>query len=47
MHKEKKETTHEEIGETVITTSIYIYIYTHQKWVQGLLSQYKNNVSKK
>ena len=30
VHKERKETTHEEIGETVITTSIYIYIYISQ-----------------
>ena len=30
MHKERKETTHEEIVETVITTSIYIYIYIYQ-----------------
>ena len=29
MHKERKETTHAEIGETVITTSIYIYIYIY------------------
>ena len=29
VHKERKETTHAEIGETVITTSIYIYIYIH------------------
>ena len=27
MHKERKETTHEEIGENVITISIYIYIH--------------------
>ena len=44
MHKERKETIHEEIGEIVITTSIYIYISIR---VQGLLSQCKNNVSKK
>ena len=37
MHKERKETTHEEIDETVITTSIYI-----SALVQGLLSQCKN-----
>ena len=49
MHKKRKETTHGEIGENVITTSIYIY----QSWVQGLLSQSghktdstKKNVSK-
>ena len=30
MHKKRKETTHEEIGErTVITTSSYIYIYIY------------------
>ena len=46
VHKKRKETTHEEIGETIITTSIYIYIYISIR-VQGLLSQYKNNVSKK
>ena len=44
MHKERKETIDEEIGEIVITTSIYIYISIR---VQGLLSQCKNNVSKK
>ena len=44
MYKERKETTHGEIGErTVITTSnvcmyVYIYIYIY-KQVQGLLSQ--------
>ena len=27
VHKERKETTHEEIGGNVITISIYIYIY--------------------
>ena len=43
VHKERKETTHEEIGETVITTSIYI----HKKWVKCLLSQCKNNVFEK
>ena len=32
MHKEKKETTHEEIGETVITTSIYIYIHIKNEY---------------
>ena len=31
MHKERKETTYEEIGEIVITTSIYIYIYIYQE----------------
>ena len=46
MHKERKETIHEEIGEIVITTSIYIYIYISIR-VYGLLSQCKNNVSKK
>ena len=54
VHKERKETTHGEIGErTVITTSnvcmyvyIYIYIYIY-KQVQGLLSQSKKHVSKK
>ena len=32
MHKERKETTHEEIakGKNVITTSKYIYIYIYQ-----------------
>ena len=44
--KREKKTTHEEIGETVIKTLIYIYIYIHKKWVQDLLSQCKNNVSK-
>ena len=48
MYKERKETTHGEIGErTIITTSnvcmyvyIYIYIYIYiYKQVQGLLSQ--------
>ena len=46
VHKERKGTTHEEIGETIRTTSIYIYIYISIR-VQGLLSQCKNNVSKK
>ena len=47
MHKERKETTHKEIGERMIATSskIYIYIYISIR-VQGLLSQCKNNVSK-
>ena len=45
MHKERKETTHEKIGErTVITTLSYIYITS---WVQGLLSQSENYVSLK
>ena len=43
VDKEREKTTHGEIGKTVITTSIYIY----KKWVQGLLSQCKNNVYKK
>ena len=30
VHKERKETIHEEIGEIVITTSIYIYIYINK-----------------
>ena len=45
MYKERKETTHGEIGErTVITTSnVYIYIYIY-KQVQGLLSQYDHKI---
>ena len=31
MHKERKETTHKKIGETVITTSIYINIKNEYK----------------
>ena len=31
MHKERKETTHEEIGEIVIATSIYINIKNEYK----------------
>ena len=47
MKKERKETTYEEIGERMITTSsnIYIYIYISIR-VQDLLSQCKNNLSK-
>ena len=47
MNKERKETTYEEIGERMITTSsnIYIYIYISIR-VQDLLSQCKNNLSK-
>ena len=44
MYKYRKGTTHGEIGErTVITTSIYIYIYIYQQ-VQGLLSQYDRKI---
>ena len=56
MHKKRKETTHEEIGErTVITTSSYIYIYIYisimntrfaiTKWSQD--QRYMNKVSKR
>ena len=47
VYKNRKETTHKEIGERMIATSskIYIYIYISIR-VQGLLSQCKNNVSK-
>ena len=31
VHKERKETTHEEMGETIITTSIYINIKNEYK----------------
>ena len=44
MYKERKEIAHVKIGErTVITTLSYIYITSY---VQGSLSQSKNNVSK-
>ena len=43
MYKERKETTHGEIGErtVIITSNVYIYIYEQ---VQGLLSQYDHNI---
>ena len=52
MHKERKETTHEEIGErTIITTSSNIYIsimntrFAITKWSQD--QRYMNKVSKR
>ena len=47
VHKERKETTHEEIGETVITTSIYIYIYISIMSTRFAITMYLKRKEKK
>ena len=50
MHKERKETTHREIGENVITTSSNIYDNNEYKvcyYKVVTRPMYKNNVSKR
>ena len=48
MHKERKQTTHEEIGETIIATSIYINIKNEYKvCYQNVRTMYLKSKEKK
>ena len=49
MYKDTKETTHGEIGERIVITTLNVYISTSTRFAVTIRSQdlrYKNNVSK-